>query len=84
MRKPAAPLLAALVAAALLCACAGRREALSYRVTVEVQTPTGLKSGSSVLENRHEAGARRSLRQFQPGKGDLVGEAVAVDLGMAI
>ena len=68
-------------AAALLAGCgwvASPQESLRYRMTVEVDTPEGLRSGSSVIETTYIAG---------PGIGDasglitrLRGEAVAVDL----
>ncbi len=50
-----------------------------FRMTVEVATPHGLKSGSSVMEVE----VSRELLRFGdmgPGSGGLKGEAVAVDL----
>lgn len=67
--------------AAVLGGCnwiASPQESLRYRMTIEVDTPQGLRSGSSVIETTYIAG---------PGIGDasglitrLRGEAVAVDL----
>ena len=70
----------ALVALALG-SCGYRREDFRYRMTVEVETPQGLRSGSSVIE----------VKLSNPGRGPYVlpqagttakvrGEAVTVDL----
>jgi hypothetical protein len=52
-----------------------------YRLTVEVETPEGLKSGSSVIEVKTALGGPNDI----PSPGSLFtearGEAVAVDLG---
>ena len=58
------------VALSLLAGCGGRGTALRYRLTVEVETPSGLKTGSSVLE------------YVYPSRTGLVfGQAPIVDLG---
>ena len=72
-----------LACGALVLALGGctKRETFRYRMTVEVETPQGLRSGSSVIE----------IKVGDPGRGPLVlpeagttakvrGEAVAVDL----
>ncbi len=72
-----------LSAAAILSACsdAKRYPPYRYRLTVEVDTPEGLKTGSSVIEVR----ARRTSSQSVPSPGSkirsMVGEAPMVDLG---
>ncbi|OYY70391.1 MAG: hypothetical protein B7Y47_10430 [Sphingomonas sp. 28-63-12] len=52
-----------------------------YRLTVEVDTPEGLRTGSSVIEVRTRISGRYSI----PNPGQVIhsirGEAVAVDLG---
>lgn len=67
---------------ALLTACAYKSDTFRYRLTVEVETPQGLRTGSSVIEvelsqprdsARTLPQARKILREFR-------GEAVAVDL----
>lgn len=64
---------------AMLTSCNYRHEEFRYRMTVEVETPQGLRAGSSVIE----------VKLSEPGKGGLPmagsnarvrGEAVAVDL----
>lgn len=63
-------------------ACSGRRrESMRYRITLEVDTPSGLKTGSSVLENRSSTGSSRALREIDKGGGEAYGEAPVVDLG---
>lgn len=66
----------------LLPGCGGAKSALPdyrYRLTVEVDTPQGLRSGSSVLQVASHVSSRNSL-----APGDVTtqvqGEAVAVDL----
>jgi hypothetical protein len=65
-------------AAALLVGC-GSDETFRYKMTVEVDTPQGLKAGYAVREMRYRAGGGF---MFGEGKAQLrvVGEAVAVDL----
>jgi len=66
--------------ATLLVGCIRYYPTYRYRLTVEVDTPTGLKTGSSVIEVRswHQAGF--------PGpeaggfRSEVTGEAVAVDV----
>lgn len=62
------------------CAVAQTRETLRYRLTVEVETPDGVRSGSSVIEVR----AAENPDWVNPeGRGmryGFAGEAVAVDL----
>lgn len=77
----------ALLAAALalglafgLAACADDTPSYRYRLTVEVDTPQGLRSGSSVIEVEQSMG-----RSAGTGFGEIImrrvqGEAVAVDL----
>lgn len=52
-----------------------------YRLTVEVETPDGLKTGSSVIEVQTNVAGERAITS--PGRVSfkLRGEAVAVDLG---
>jgi hypothetical protein len=65
----------------LLFGCAKRKQ-LRYRITVEIDTPNGLKSGFSVMETRQQG-----PQPLVPsgigggGGGGVIGEAVAVDLG---
>ncbi len=73
-----------LLAASLLGGCGAmfpKRENLRFRVTVTTDTPSGSVSGSSVLENRNEAGAGGSLRLVQNPRAECFGEAVVVNLG---
>lgn len=74
------------LAAIILSGCAVAEEAedkapdYRYRLTVEVETPEGLKTGSSVIEVQQSVG-----RTTMDGFGELLilrirGEAVAVDL----
>lgn len=52
-----------------------------YRLTVEVDTPEGLKSGSSVIEVRTELAGKVKLPDANGLRIEFKGEAVAVDLG---
>ncbi len=65
-------------AALLLCGCE-RTDTLRYRMTVEVETPTGVRSGSSVIETTITKGPRTGQGSGITSK--MRGEAVAVDLG---
>ncbi len=65
----------------MLWSCWPASDQLRYRVTVEVQTPSGLMHGSAVLENRNVSGASGSLAPYQVGRAEAYGEAVTVDLG---
>jgi hypothetical protein len=58
------------------CALFEPSETLRYRVTVEVETPQGVKSGYSVWEYR----VTKVVSGFSPHSTDYRGEAVAVDL----
>jgi len=51
-----------------------------YRLTVEVETPEGLKTGSSVIEVRQSMGRPGSNPSGRMIFRDVSGEAVAVDL----
>src|SRR3546814_20034236 len=65
-------------AALLLCGCE-RTDTLRYRMTVEVETPTGVRSGSSVIETTITKGPRTG--QGSGLTATMKGEAGAVDLG---
>jgi hypothetical protein len=53
-----------------------------FRLTVNVETPTGLRSGSSVMETVVERlPGWVGLREGQLAIPSLIGEAVFVDLG---
>jgi hypothetical protein len=64
-------------AGAVLAGCAGRTKALRYRVTLEVDTPSGLRTGSSVLESTFTSGSRFEYS----ARAWTYGEAPTVDLG---
>lgn len=74
-------LLALLSAALSACGLTDNTPTYRYRLTVEVDTPEGAKSGSSVIEVETELGGEDSI----PSPGRVThrvrGEAVAVDLG---
>lgn len=53
-----------------------------FRMTVHVETPQGLKSGSSVLEARTRRYPEWTTLGNNTGETSLVGEAVFVDLGL--
>ncbi len=71
-----------LTAAVSLSACGHKREQFRYRMTVEVMTPQGLRSGSSVIEvDLSETGDNSSAPPEARGvRAKLHGQAVAVDL----
>lgn len=52
-----------------------------FRITVNVDTPRGLKTGSSVLEVRHRSYPAWTTLGNNTGQSTLTGEAVFVDLG---
>lgn len=52
-----------------------------YRLTVEVETPEGIKSGFSVIEVRTTMAGRVKLPDANALAIDFIGEAVTVDLG---
>src|SRR3546814_12102512 len=54
-------------------------DTLRYRMTVEVETPTGVRSGSSVIETTITKGPRTG--QGSGLTATMKGEAIAVDLG---
>lgn len=61
--------------------CVRKRAQLRYRVTLEVDGPSGLLLGSSVLENRDAGGSHGLLQQIDHGSSRVDGEAPFVDLG---
>ena len=63
-----------------LASCSERMPTYRYRMTVEVTTPEGLRSGSSVIEIRQETGTRFPGPEAASLKTYVTGEAVAVDL----
>ena len=80
LRHVLAPLILCLAALAL--SGCSRSETFRYRLTVEVETPKGLRSGSSVLEVDVSETGENSIT-FPEARGistDVRGEAVAVDL----
>ncbi len=70
-------------AAALLSGCGlfgGPSEEFRYRLTVEVETPGGMKSGSSVIEVRAVKNSDWLTPEARGHRYSFKGEAVAVDL----
>jgi hypothetical protein len=67
-------------AATLLSGCGRPHASLRYRLTLEVQTPNGIKTGSSVLENNLYGPSIIPLPGDIGGSGNI-GEAPTVDLG---
>src|SRR5262245_578483 len=70
------------IALAALTGCSGPVYTYRYRLTVEVDTPEGLKSGSSVIETT----VQDNTESWGPPESRMVrsrtkGEAVFVDLG---
>ena len=82
LRHPAAQFAVLLIAALALSGCGYRTETFRYRLTLEVETPEGLRSGSSVIEVRMtETGDHALVFPEASGiKSRVQGEAVAVDL----
>jgi len=77
-------LLAVLTALLALSGCAGASERLPdyrYRLTVEVDTPEGLKTGSSVIEVSTAVAGKYTIPNPSVISQRVRGEAVAVDLG---
>jgi hypothetical protein len=72
------PIAAALL---LLAGCGERLPTYRYRMTVEVDTPEGLRTGSSVIEVRTRKGPGFPGPEAGGILGEVRGEAVAVDLG---
>jgi hypothetical protein len=62
-----------------LSGCGGNEASYRYRMTVEVETPQGLKAGSSVQEIVAER-QEQVLSEARPMISTVKGEAVAVDL----
>lgn len=59
----------------------GKKETMRYKMTVEVETPEGLKSGYAVREVVYDEGYQGpSIGESRP-QWSVKGEAVAVDLG---
>jgi len=74
--KPSRSLI--LVALGLLAACDGKVDAVRYRMTVAVETPQGMRTGSGVIETGVQKLAAGTV--FEGTDYTLRGEAVAVDL----
>lgn len=73
-----------MMAAAIVSACGVGGEQLPayrYRATVEVKTPEGLRTGSSVVEVRTRRFGKEALPQARGYRTDVEGEAIVVDLG---
>ena len=66
--------------ATLLSGCLKSRVSLRYRLTLEVRTPGGIKTGSSVLQNTLSGQSIIPLPGDIGGSG-FIGEAPTVDLG---
>lgn len=75
-------LLMALLATMALAACGQRSETYRYRMTVEVETPQGLRTGSSVIEVSLTQTGKDSWAppEARGVNARILGEAVAVDL----
>lgn len=65
----------------LLTACGRSPGTLRCRVTIEVETPQGLKTGFSVVENRNWKPPSMSFGVLSSGGASTYGEAPTVDLG---
>jgi len=72
--------LSLLACCTLLLAACGSRERSRYRMTVEIETPTGIRSGSSVREVRFSEGGDWFPFGESKAHADVVGEAVGVKL----
>lgn len=72
----------ALVAALAVAACGTKQDSFRYRLTVEVETPEGLRTGSSVIEvDVSQTGEKAWATSEARGlRFKVRGEAVAVDL----
>ncbi|WFU32845.1 hypothetical protein QA635_41330 [Bradyrhizobium brasilense] len=85
MKRPVILAVMAIALAWLLVRCSTPQASLRYRMTIEVETPGGMRSGSSVMELRLE----REFLIPMPGAGGsdwgggftVHGEAPFVDLG---
>lgn len=83
-RRRALALLAGGICALPLAGCDALGQGLPtyrYRLTVEVETPEGLKTGSSVIEVRTSVAGRYSIPMPGVVSHRVRGEAVTVDLG---
>ena len=78
---PLVLLAAAIGVALLLSGCGERLTSYRYRLTVEVETPEGLRTGSSVIEARPRRGVAFPGPEAASLLVDHSGEAVVVDLG---
>lgn len=77
-------LLAAAMGTAILLGCGVsgyRLPDYRYRLTVEVETPEGLKTGSSVIEVKTTVAGRNSIPTPGAVNHRVRGQAIAVDLG---
>jgi len=82
MRLPCLSRLLILCAAALAlsgCSLFADHASMRFRVTVEVETPDGVRTGSSVMEVRSAKYVRLTSEE-RSGSTGLIGEAVVVDL----
>jgi len=73
--------LLAVSAVTFLPACSERLPTYRYRMTVEVETPEGLRTASSVIEVRTIRGSGFPGPEAAGISSRAIGEAVAVDLG---
>ena len=73
-------LLSVFCLAVLVSACSDKTPTYRYRLTVEVETPDGLKTGSSVIEVRQRLGYAGSSPGNLAVERRARGQAVAVDL----
>lgn len=81
-RAFAASLACGVLFASSACGALGRSlPTYRYRLTVEVETPEGLKTGSSVIEVRTQIAERPNLPDANALNIRVIGEAVSVDLG---
>jgi len=69
-----------LLAALLLGACGQHLPTYRYRMTVEVDTPEGLRTGSSVIEVRSSEASNYAIPNPRLLSRKISGEAIAVDL----
>lgn len=79
VRRKIIGLLAGAASMLVLAGCGGESASYRFRMTVEVATSEGLKSGSSVLEVDAER-QEQVLSEARPMFSSIKGEAVVVDL----
>ena len=72
-----------LLALVLPAACTPREESRRWRVTVEVETPAGLATGSGVVETRYRPRSETFSTLDSPRRR-VLGEAIAVDLPQGV